>query len=325
MQDARFRCEPKNEGKVNATTSEEQAIKEAIAKWKKQVKKKYHWSESYVLSNINLKPMLAKDFKKHEKKLQHPVFVQPKYDGVRCLAYGKADGVVLQSRGGDLYTVQHIQHQLHGFSSDYVLDGELYCHGVSLQTINSWVRRPQKESMNVVYVLYDIFVEAQPDLPFIDRLGLLASLKMGSLCGLPNILLSQTEKASSYKEVKYYHAEYVKLGYEGVIVRSCTGQYRFGYRSSDLLKLKEFQDAEFKIVGWATGKGKFQNVPTFRMVTNDGKEFDATLKGTEAERLEALQQADSWVGKQMTVRFFDWTDDGIPHFPLAIGLREAGQ
>ena len=56
QQEARFRCVPKNVGRVNATTAEEQARFEAIAKWKKQCKKKYNQTREL---SFLLKPMLA--------------------------------------------------------------------------------------------------------------------------------------------------------------------------------------------------------------------------------------------------------------------------
>lgn len=329
LQDARFKCEPKNEGRANATTAEEQALKEAIAKWKKQVKKKYYLSPDEAVTLLNLKPMLAKDYHKERKKIQYPVHVQPKFDGVRCLAYYRSDGmVVLQSRGGDPYIVEHIQRQLSVplcLHRDVILDGELYHHGTSLQTINSWVRRPQEASINIVYVVYDIHSKDSPDRTWQFRLSAKTEFFKEWHTELPHVMQAQTSTASSHEHVQHYHNEYVKLGYEGAIIRLGHGKYRFGYRSSELLKYKSFQDSEFEIVGWARGKGKFENVPTFRFKTKDGKEFDATPKGTEQERLELLHRANSLIGKQATVRYFDFTDDGIPHYPLMIGLREEGQ
>ena len=327
QQDARFKCEATNVGRSNERAPWEQAVFEARAKWKKQVKKKYHWDENHILTQRNLKPMLAKDFKKEEKKVEYPVHVQPKFDGVRCLAFRKDGGVFLQSRGGDPYIVHHIQEQLDACLPDgIILDGELYHHGTSLQTINSWVRRPQEDSVNIVYMVYDVFKEEEPELNWGERNGfkdtLFGSLYAFHLCA--HVLEVQTALAHSREEVKHYHDEYVKLGYEGAIVRLTHGQYRFGYRSSELLKLKEFQDDEFVIVGWERGKGKFENVPIFHCRTKDGKVFGVTPMGTERERLEMLNKANTYLNKDLTVRFFDYTPDGIPFHPVGVAIREPG-
>jgi hypothetical protein len=47
--------------------------------------------------------------------------------------------------------------------------------------------------------------------------------------------------------------------YEGSIIRSADGRYEIGHRSYSLLKLKDFQDAEFKVVGVEHGKGSFED------------------------------------------------------------------
>ena len=331
QQDARFKCEATNVGRANERDPVQQAVFEAKAKWKKQVKKKYHWDKNRVMTVRNLKPMLAKSFDKEERKVEYPVHVQPKFDGVRCLAYLKDGEVFLQSRGGDPYTVHHIMEQLQPHLLDRViLDGELYCHDTSLQAINSWVRRPQEDSKNIVYMVYDAFVEMHPELEWDSRNTWRYDMfSKYWLSGLPHVIHVQTEVANNREEVKHYHDEFVKIGYEGAIIRLKHGKYRFGYRSSELLKMKEFIDDEFEIVGWERGKGKFYNVPTFicvspKAVDPNNNRFGATFKGTEAERAAMCEVADQQIGKQLTVRFFNYTPDGLPFHGHGIAIREPG-
>jgi DNA ligase-1 len=326
LQAASFRCKPKNTGRANATTAEEQAIKEAIAKWKKQVKKKYFLSPDEAEGTLNLKPMLAKPFDKHKGKIHWPVDVQPKFDGVRCLAYRKDGKVFLQSRGGDPYIVPHIIEALEGcLVSNVVLDGELYVHGESLQTIMSWVKRLQDNTLMLTYNVYDITdLRSQSDPWEIRRDKLATWFEQHGTVLDRTVWHVQSHECDTEKQVKEAHDVYVQGGYEGAIIRTRDHRYKFAYRSAGLLKLKEFQDDEFTIIGWTVGKGKFKNVPIFRCVTGHGKAFDVAPKGTEAQRLELLQNADNLVGKQLTVRYFDMTDDGIPHFPVGIAVREPG-
>jgi len=323
MQQSSFACEAKNTGRANATTAGEQAIKEAIAKWKKQIKKKYHVNRSFV-DNLNVKPMLAKDFKGRKAKIEYPVQVQPKYDGVRCLAFRQNGKVILQSRGGDPYDVQHIVDELERvLPEDVVLDGELYVHGMSLQQITSLVKKPKEDSGLLTYNVYDITRLSVQDEIWSTRCRRKSDF-FAMNRGLITVRQCQEFSALNEDDVKTAHDVFVKQGYEGAIIRLPNGVYRFGYRSSELLKLKDFKDAEFKIVGWARGKGKFHNVPTFRCVTKKGKEFDATPVGNETHRRALLKKADKLIGKMLTVKFFDYTDDGIPHFPVALGVRDPG-
>ena len=331
MQQSSFTCTPKNEGRANATTAAEQAQSEALSHWRKQIKKKYHTSKVSALTSFNLKPMLAKSFKDRASKIVYPVYVQPKFDGVRCLAYLKDGSVVLQSRGGDPYDVEHIRSQIQNayahciVDTNIVLDGELYVHGNSLQTTISWVKRSQEDSLKIQYHVYDLaHLPGGPDnIPdeWKWRIGYLRSCMSAILPMCPSLVSVDTYTANSMADVKVLHYQFVQAGYEGAIIRLAEGVYKFAHRSSELLKYKDFQDAEFRIIGWKRGKGKFENVPIFRCVTPKGVEFDVAPKGTEADRAEMLRTADDVVGEYLKVRFFTYTDDGAPQFPVGIIIR----
>lgn len=328
MQEARFACLPKNEGRSNATTAKEQARLEAIAKWKKQIKKKYHETLDAAEQGPKLRPMLAKDFKK-QKKVKFPVNVQRKYDGVRCLAYWDGVQVRLHSRGGDFYDVEHIRAEVQRLlKPGEMLDGELYVHGLSLQQITSLVKRPQKESLQITYCLYD-FVHLLSDTAedWDLRRENLENWVSGARDegGMSrNIVEVETFVADDEDEIIELHNQFVGEGYEGAIVRLPTGTYRVGYRSSDLLKYKMFDDGEFKLTGCKPGKGKFKNVPIFECTMKNGKTFDVTPRGTAEVREQLLRTAKSLMGKMYTVRYFGFTDEGIPRFPVGIGVREKG-
>lgn len=76
-------CFPKNEGKANATTAEEQALKEAEAIWRKKKETGYFENIDDIDIEIFTEPMLADPFEKRQKTIKYPVSSQPKLDG--CL------------------------------------------------------------------------------------------------------------------------------------------------------------------------------------------------------------------------------------------------
>src|SRR6185503_20081165 len=78
-------CKPKNVGRANETTAEDQAIAEAISKWEKQVRLGYRESTEELKTVDQISPMLAHDALKRKNDIVYPAFVQPKLDGVRCL------------------------------------------------------------------------------------------------------------------------------------------------------------------------------------------------------------------------------------------------
>ena len=323
MQDARFSCVAKNVRRANATTAEQQAVSEALSKFKKQRKKKYFITREEALTEFRLSPMLALKWADHKSKAVFPTDVQPKYDGLRCLAYRRDGEIVLQSRGGDPYKVPHIAAELEELGDemeDIILDGELYCHGVSLQTLSSWIKRLQEDTANIEYHVYDRTRE-DDELPWGQRNLLLADWFKRNKPRLEMVHYVESIQCDSEEDVKQAHDMFVHQGYEGAIIRLSHGLYRFGYRSAELLKLKEFEDGEFCILDWKVGKGKFAGVPIFHCVTKDGKEFDVAPKGSTLVRAQMLRDANKLVGQMLTVRYFDLTDDGVPHFPVGVAIR----
>ena len=299
QQEARFRCVPKNVGRVNATTAEEQARFEAIAKWKKQCKKKYNQTREL---SFLLKPMLALNFKDRVKRIVWPATMQPKYNGLRCLSYWSNGSVRLQSRGGDPYSVVHIANALSTFLPVHTtLDGELYTHGMSLERINSLVRKPQPESVLIEYHAYDATWPPDSSVPWSTRCVWLSAFLETHTDG--PIKCVPTWTVHSPNDVQAHHDRLVAEGYEGGIVRLNEGTYRYGFRSPDLLKFKAFEDAEFPIVGYTVGKGKFLDMPVFTCKTKNGAPFEVVPRGTADKRRRMLIEAPALIGKQLTVRY----------------------
>ena len=72
-----------------------------------------------------------------------------------------------------------------------------------------------------------------------------------------------------------------------------------------------------------SGKGKFENVPIF-LLHCVGGDFEAVPKGDQGLREEYLKNAESYIGSVATVRFFEYTADGIPRFPVLVAFRPDG-
>ena len=124
-------------------------------------------------------------------------------------------------------------------------------------------------------------------------------------------------------ELEETHKTYVEEGYEGLIIRSQDGKYEPDHRSSSLLKLKSFKDDEFEIVDFKEGKGNDKNTVIFTCKTNeDSKFFEVRPRGTREERRKMFENGKSYIGKSLTVKYFELTDDGIPRFPVGIAVRD---
>src|SRR5690606_20187250 len=153
---------PKNTGRSNSTTAEEQAVAEAKAMWQNKRDRKYAESIADAQEEL-IRPMLAYDFEKRkDKNVMYPAFVQPKLDGVRSLAYWHGDRIELLSRNGKSWravgTVEHIATALEQFlPRELILDGEIYAHGETFQQTTRLVKKyRQGESEKLLLHVYDI-------------------------------------------------------------------------------------------------------------------------------------------------------------------------
>src|SRR5690606_16762769 len=94
--------EGKNIGKKNETTPLQQAALQAQQHWDKKKKQGYTEDLELASSTDNvleaIKPMLAHVYEDHPKKITWPAYVQPKLDGMRCIAIVKDHRCKLYSR-----------------------------------------------------------------------------------------------------------------------------------------------------------------------------------------------------------------------------------
>ena len=322
MQTARKTATPKNVGRANATTAEEQAILEATAMHKKRLDGKYSLTIEDAKKEVFL-PMLAASFDKRKDKVTYPVDVQPKLDGVRCLAYWDGDSIKLMSRGGKQWECcDHIIEALNriGMPKGMVLDGELYIHGSTFQDITKLVKKLRPESVDVEFHVYDV-PRVDGDVgDWSERFEMLDMLResfQDEYC----LQIVPTWTAHNEEDVYKLQSEYLEDGYEGAIVRESDGEYKFGYRSNKLLKVKNFMDEEYEIVGYTTGVGRFDGCIVWICETEKGDDFKVVPQGTMEERQEAYQNAAVYIGDMLKVKYFELTDDGIPRFPVGLGIR----
>lgn len=229
------------------------------------------------------------------------------------------DGVATTTSrtGKPLLGLEHITDELISLGKDIIFDGELYSNNLSFEEITSVVRKSKSKDPRMKDIFFYAFDLINGD-TYHQRVLSLDNL----VSGLTFTKIVPWYIVKSPEEVEKRHKQFVANGEEGTMVRNMNALYQPNKRSYDLLKLKDMLDEEFKIIGWKVGKGKFANIPTFEFITPDNKTFEAVPKGTEAERTVYLGAAQDLIGKMATVRFFEYTTDGIPRFPVMLHIRE---
>ena len=283
------------------------------------------------------KHMLAKQADKvAASAFEKEWYASRKIDGTRCSFYYK-DGVIkTASRGGGDYdpACQHFitNEKLITFFEnhpDYILDGELYKHGKSLQQI-SGAARLEKNAYDcdwLEYYIYDIMI---PNMPFKDRLEILEEIQEELGLGFdPEHIWNEGDlqmqmvphvKVSGWLNIKSLHDKYVSEGWEGVVIRDPSKNYKFGGRGNEMIKVKMYQDSEFLVTG--ISEGLRDEDLCFTCVTEDGKEFKAKPTGSRELKQAYRNNLDQIIGKMATVKFFYYSDDGTPLQPVLKCIRD---
>lgn len=314
----------KNVGKSNETSIVEQAVKQAQSKWEN--KKLSNYRESLTEKTVLL-PMLAHRYHDHKDKVTFPCFIQKKLNGVRILAHVTDDGVQYFSRKGKEYETLHHWDDLilKNFPVGTILDGEGFNPDLNFQQIMRLVKRVKADRQNIEHdtLKFWVYDVVQQDTPFIYRQAWLhdkfAKLKHEWVCHLP------AYPCLTHEDIMNWHKTFIGEGFEGSIIRNNDGLYRPDYRSYDLLKLKDFLDEEFLITGGKSGSGKDEGTVIFICKINNENnpyEFYVRPKGTWDERKEYFDNLQSYIGKWLTVRYQEKSEDGMPIFPVGISIRD---
>jgi DNA ligase-1 len=228
---------------------------------------------------------------------------------------------VAQSRtGAHFSTVDHIKEQLAGVPDEIVLDGELYTNHIPFETLAGLLKKKKlseedKEKLKQIqYHCYDVYLPHKKEATFEERLQVLSAI------GLRDKV--QTERIHTIEEFDSKFSEYTSQGYEGIMVRTPAGKYSLNYRSKDLCKYKEFEEAEYVITGFTQGEGRDAGTVIWICETPDGKAFHVRPRGTLQQRAEWFQQGEEAVGKKLTVIYQNLSEQGVPRFPVGKSVRE---
>ncbi len=276
------------------------------------------------IENIKSKkhfPMLAYDYKKKSDKIIFPCFIQPKLDGVRALGIGNQ----LYSRNGNIFpTLEHIKKELEENNDNLILDGELYTDDINFEKIVGLVKKSNKskeEEIDSLKIYFNIFDYVDENLSFEKRLIKLT--EFFSKYNFKYLKLVKTEICNKKELIEKYLDKYINEGYEGIIIRNSNGKYEENIRSSNLLKLKRFIDEEFEIINYTTAtEGKEIGCVIWECKTKEGKKFSVRPQGNYNERKKLYKEGKKYIGKMLTVRYQELTNDKVPRFPVGVCIRD---
>lgn len=306
-----FLAKPKNVGRANETTGEQQAIKEVEARVIKQLKVKYFHTKAEAMGYESREPMLCGDYRKTPQKVKFPCYISPKLNGFRLLN----DKGTHYAKSGETYDITNSPHHLRKLLAEVEkleLDGEIYAHGMPLQEIISAWRVPTLESEKLRYHVYDVPVTGVTVEQRQVLLSKLNELGIKDLVTVPSMLIH------TQKEYNAYYKAALETGYEGVVTRNCGSYYEFGKRSGDVIKRKPRLDAEAKIISTEVDR-LGDGLLTCQM--KDGVTL-FKCKMLKASGYRGYEDSKAIVGKWINYQYEELSVDGVPTKPVGIYLRD---
>ncbi len=271
--------------------------------------------------------------------VKYPVRVEPKLDGLRCIAI-KHDGIVsmFTRNGSPLETLPRVKAALEAADfDDFVLDGEAMGSDWNESASVLMSHKSQKDDSNIVYNVFDAmaysdWVAQAEGEPLSDRIGLVTALL--SLVDLEApIRQVPGETVTSEKELFEFYSSTMGQGYEGIMLKDLSMPYVFK-RSDAILKMKPVVTYEGVIVGHYEGRrgtkregqwGGFDVVLPNGIVTRLGGGFNDKFRAEVA-----LEGPDAFIGRivEMEGQPDPLTKDGLTvdgkiRFPVFMRMRDA--
>lgn len=319
-------CEGKNLGKTNETSGEEQALKEAQAKRDKKLKTGYHQD----IKNINkgtkyVECMLAKSYGDYSSKIdfkKEKWAIQVKFNGNRCVATKEG----LFTRKGENYVATpHIESSLKSFFQKHpnaVLDGEMANYELrqQLNELNKLIRRTvnitdddlKKSEKMVKFYIYDGygFGDLEESASYDIRKEWIDKNIIGKYDYIEEV---KSYPISCEKDLNEKYNSFIDDGEEGAILRKMDEGYQHK-RTKFLLKVKPEDDDEAVILDIIEGKGNWTGTGKTITLKWQGKQFDATFKGTQEQGTQFLKDKKKWIGKEVTFLYNGLTGLGTPNY-----------
>lgn len=292
-------------------------------------------------------PMLAKAYDNTKNKLfsKNSTFLgQWKINGLRCFISAKSNACDLfkpislqfQSREGtywkslgDLeeYLLSVLDSKLleKMVEEHYILDGELYLPGYSVNMINHFVKDPNcKENKLLQYWCYDVAVE---DSIQELRLNILYERqnKHIKVFTSKNDHLNNAERLivlPIYIVKKDYDAlilrnKFIQLGFEGLIMRKPDAEYQYGKRNLSMIKYKKSTDGKFLIIDIYPEGVKRSNIPLIQLKNDiNNATFEVHVGGSFEYQESVLKNKEKYIGKYMYVEYGERS--GVTEVPFHV-------
>lgn len=275
------------------------------------------------------------------KRLKFPVLVSPKIDGIRaCVVNGRLMSRSMKPIPNEYTQAMFGRPELEGMDGELVV-GNPWDKNLMQQTTSGVMSK--KGIPNISYHVFDHWDFKGPFKARIDVAHTIAAYH----AKLP-IVSVQHATVYDYERLMSLEAEFVTMGYEGLMIRDPYGLYKQGrstIREGILLKVKRFVDAEATVIGY---EPLMRNLnPAFadergytkRSSHQDNKVADSLLGTllvqdmqsgvcfsvgsgfTEQQRKDLWQQRNTLAGRIVKYKSLSIGVKDKPRLPIFLGFR----
>ncbi|HSA56781.1 MAG TPA: non-homologous end-joining DNA ligase [Gemmatimonadaceae bacterium] len=286
---------------------------------------------------------------------------EPKYDGIRVLAYVADEHVRLMTRNGNEKSKQfpEVVEALRALARrrrrPFVLDGEIVAsRGGALARFQALqCRIAEREAKTIarrareapaVLVAFDVVLDGDDGLT--GQTWMVRRKRLERLLGRklePGLRLGDAQIGDGAQLLERARRE----GWEGVVAKHVNSRYALGKRSRDWLKVKVEARQEFVVGGWTEPRSSREHIGALLLGYYEGDRFvyaghaggGFTRKGLADmnARLAPLERATCpfetepttnepahWVTPRVVVevKFSEWTSDGRLRQPTFLGVRD---
>ena len=264
--------------------------------------------------------------------------ITTKIDGMRCIMLKESGNVTFWSRQGQkIDGLVDLEEEAKYFPDNLCLDGELIADVGNPDTYKDTMKRARNkdaEKHGLKMMVFDCmsaeeFRNQRANNAYHKRRDLLDCVFNGTWFvhdfkyfeKLP-ILYQGTDTSKIIELLE----EQTSKGEEGVMINVCDAAYEFK-RTNQLLKVKKFQDTEVKVIGFQEGTNKYTGTLGALVCEYKYSTVDVGSGFSDALRDEIWANKDAWMGKIITVKYFEETCNsatGLPslRFPVFIRVRE---
>lgn len=260
------------------------------------------------------------------------IWITEKFDGIRCVCIIENDTVKFFTRQGkEIFGLKEIEESVKCQNFvNMVLDGELLYSGecedsaMQYKKTTKIVNSKMENKTDVAFNVFDIlpleeFKSGYSSLKYENRRKILNTINQTDSLKVAPILYEGTD----HSKIMEVHKIMVDKHKEGVMINR-NARYECK-RTKNLLKVKEMNDADLKVIGYEEGRGEMQGMLGSLIVDYKGNRVNVGSGFSKEDRQIIWENKEDIIGKIIKVQFFEESKNaqgGVSlRFPVFLEIR----